>query len=1656
MNIIKNKKIDYRYYIGIAVIGLVIVFGTLYLIRTPKIAEAEWFNDGWYYRQQFDIYNNEATALTDFQVAISTSTLQLASLNTAGKTNADFSDLRFTDINGNLLDYWFGDDTDTMYSVYIKFSNLPASATSTLFMYYGNQSASDERDGSAVFEFFDDFSNINSSFYDTGSGVSINENELRIIGPDPRSWGNHYYISNDEYSRNFIVESDIRGESKGDYMFGVFDSDIGTSYTDMVYAFFSYTGYTQFRIYEDSNNRDFHGPTLNTDQTYKAKIEVLSTGAKYYIDDVLIYDSSYSSEDNLRIGYTVAAQTQDFDSLRVRQYTTTEPTITLTSGASEEQGPGSVAYWSFDEGYGSTAYDKTTNSNDGTITGATWQTEDQCIAGKCLYFDGDGDYVTLDLFTVEKTGGSVCFWYKSLGDYTANYGDRGTIMSNKLSYLSLIYLRDNGSSYSWNAESDTNEDYIIYTSFLYEKNKWQQLCMVMDSDIVYSYLDGQLIDTEDADDDVSFSMIGAGDYDHTDPIYNQFFHGYLDEVKIYPYARTEAQIFTDYNAGLAGVGSSQGISVTMGGESNKFLSDGLIGYWKMDESSWSGVADEVIDASGNGNHGVRNGDATTTSTAKYAMAGEFAGIGNNVNCGDVSTADWENLTVSTWIYWDGNTVNGYGVFLYKGAVTGVGSHALKSNGYLLVQNGNGNFFSDNLGDISSDEWVLYTYVYNQSEGKEYIYINGVQKGEQSRTGNITQNSNDLEIVRDDNFTYSGQLDEVRIYNKALSSREIKQLYEYAPGPIAYYDFEENTGTTLYDKSGNENNGTLTNMDDNDWVLGKYGSALDFDGDDDYTIISDDDTLDLTGVGSWGAWIKVDSTAANSRYIIMSKGYSYTGSANWPNSSYSIEVNNGTFWPHIYTTDGLGTYAYNGLSVGIPDYDNWHYVLVTFDRGTAKMYLNGVLVDTETTTYDQINSTSQDLYIGRHTGTYYCNGQIDEVKIYNYARSQKQILEDMNAGRPASKSPIGYWKFDEGYGTNVNDFGLGDNDGTITGADWTNNGKINKALDFNGTSGYVDLGSEKPSDLTGDITISAWVNPTSWGENSRGRILSNDQFWLETYGISNPRLLFTSNASASPTSANDSISLDTWQHVLITRPSAGTDTNFYINGELSGTANQDSGTPVAGTANTFIGNSSVGNRTFDGLIDEVKIFNYLLTTDEIRKEYNQGQAVVMGSERNTSSTWDDGGFGGDAPIAYWNFEEGSGTTLNDISANDNTGTLTSMDENTDWVLGKPGWALEFDGVDDYVRASAEVTDFNFGTADFSASFWTKYTDAKAYGSFIGQGYLGGEIGWGFYYDATGKVSFQIRDSGLSYIYSDSVLNDGNWHYITGKRESGTITMYVDGVLQSDTDSTVRDLSGSGEIFAIGARSNNNGVGWDFEAEATIDEVKIYDYARTPAQIAWDYNGGKSIGHWPLDDGEGITANDISGNDNDSTLTTMDPVTDWLDGSNCKFEGCLDFDGEDDYVGIDDTIVLADDTEWNISFWANFDDVTKGAQGLIGNLNTASNYELISYYGENDIVWYNEGGYVTVRWRNNYSLSNDTWYHFNFVCDGTGITFYLNGNALERDIPTDGDTGMKVKNMAQYGNNLYYFDGSMDDVRIYNYDLSDDQIKNVYNNGLIRFE
>jgi hypothetical protein len=112
---------------------------------------------GFSYRREVTINNtNNSNNLSDYQVLI---TLNTQSLISVGKMRSDCGDIRFTDSDGEtLLNYWIESGVNTTSTkIWVKIPSIPANSTKTIYVYYGNSSATSLSNGNATFDFFDDF-----------------------------------------------------------------------------------------------------------------------------------------------------------------------------------------------------------------------------------------------------------------------------------------------------------------------------------------------------------------------------------------------------------------------------------------------------------------------------------------------------------------------------------------------------------------------------------------------------------------------------------------------------------------------------------------------------------------------------------------------------------------------------------------------------------------------------------------------------------------------------------------------------------------------------------------------------------------------------------------------------------------------------------------------------------------------------------------------------------------------------------------------------------------------------------------------------------------------------------------------------------------------------------------------------------------------------------------------------------------------------------------------------------------------------------------------------------------------------------------------------------------------------------------------------------
>ena len=808
---------------------------------------------------------------------------------------------------------------------------------------------------------------------------------------------------------------------------------------------------------------------------------------------------------------------------------------------------------------------------------------------------------------------------------------------------------------------------------------------------------------------------------------------------------------------------------------------------------------------------------------------------------------------------------------------------------------------------------------------------------------------------------------------------------------------------------------------------------------------------------------------------------------------------------------------------------WNHVACAYDKATLKIYVNGVLANSNTLTAT-IDDTANALLLGQDSSasTPYSNltGDTDDFKFYNYARTQKQVIEDMGGGHPGvlagssgpssviasgarQSGPVAYYKFDEGYGTTAHNSGSqGETlQGTLTNmatapststSGWTQSGKFNRALNFDGTDDYVvTSGSSYIPSGNSAFTISLWVNPSSnvtnkyiikWGN------MNTNNANIIAFGGSYIWHSFYANDLYS---ATNTVPVGSWTQVIVTFN--GTTRTIYINGTLS---TQDTPASVNVTANQPVYFGSGGDR-FPGKIDEVKIYPYALTADEVKLDYNKGSSQVLGalSDTNSLNTSQPNSAASEycvpgdttstscaAPVGRWDFEENTGSTVNDKSGNGNTGTWNGTLGNQ-WKPGKSSPAGNFNGSDNYVDLTNTV---QFDSGGFTIEGWLKTSqDSTGLNKGVWMSY---NSGW---YDIEinmngNKLLFYVRDTAGTTmnsgngLLSTNNLNNGMWHHFVATRSTSIFSLYIDGSLNNSATTVMGDVDNAGVIPRIG--NGTQGCCNNRFFNGQLDQFRIFNYARTPAQIAWDYNRGAPVGHWKMDECQGDTVHDSSGNGNHGTINlsttgtqttalgmgtcSVSASTPWYNGRTGKFNSSLAFDGTNDYVSLSDPssgILDFGTGDFTVGLWVNFDDLTNNENGFIHK----DNYSGTTTYNGWLFNIANAAGGVGIETRNISSgsgpdtnarlatanFSTGTWYHILATRQSNVLYLYVNG--VQRATATESSaTNVSNSENIRFGSlsatSPQWFTGKIDDVRIYNYALTGTQVKLLYNqNSGIRF-
>jgi len=1720
----KSKSFSVNRKSLIIALAIIVLLGpAVWLIsKNPKKTEASWWDDGRMYRKAVEIDNSAGAAQTDFQVKI---TLDTATLITDSKMQSDCDDIRITDVNGKALPVWVAasgnkgcNESDT--AIWTKVPSIPTQSIA-LYIYYGNPSVVSTSNGESVFAFFDDFEDGNldkwdvlddtyscTSTSDTGQ-TRTGSRAMKLVDNDGASGCGATITSSARPSAEtaYTLHFSARSAATSDFSQHPFRDSNGTYGPNTRYA-------RSAKIqYYDGSGQDVQSYTANTWYDFELRADSSTDTYDIWINDIEKITSANFAAALTNLQYiqlsghsTDTGKTWYYDRVFFRQYAATEPTI--GSPDSEEQSPGPIAWWKMDEGYGSTINDSTENNNDGSLGAGSsapeWQDESMCISGKCLKFDGTDSIVDFSTFNGSSfTNGSLSAWART-GISTTNHR---VVEIGSASDRAGIVLNTSGQFVLYNKDGDVEEVNIISTNS-FDDDKWHYIVGTWDSSGAILYVDGNIVASTTGDKTLTLPSDGTGYIGEYVGGGAYHWDGFIDEVKIYPFARSGAQIKTDYVKSSG----SHGSSAVLGVKDQSYLSEGLVGYWKMDETSVDTcptASADSCDNSGNSNDGTWNA-STTNTTGKYSNGVTMDGSSDYINFGNDSSLSANSMTYSFWVKSNSATnPSDYHGLLFKASDTSASTREMSTqfstDGSLAfgVTNGSQIYYASIPGDYYDATWhhVVAVKEYGTSNDVLKAYLDGALIDTTTMSGHGVTNSTNLEFGRVSSASQAdrylnGIVDELRVYNRALSPKEIRDLYNWAPGPVGHWKMDEKTGTTAYDTSSYGNNGTLgAGGSAPSWISGKYGGALSFDGTDDFVSVADPgtSTLDLPGAWTLSAWVNVNSSESDYAHIVSKRD---------SETNYGFRANSsGSAWScYFYNAAWKGAW-----SKGSVKNDEWHHMTCTYDGSDIiTIYEDGVEIGSGSA--GAAPSTNDDAFLIGAYGNLNeeMDGDIDDVRVYNYARTPSQIIKDMNAGHPAPGSPVGsqasYWRMDEGYGSTTYDSSPQSNDGALgsgsSAPSWSNNGKYGKALDFDGSNDYTALSPSDALDFDGkaEISVCTWAKTdTLTGPDANKRTVftldqdgtdgvilrmlgSTAEFYVDQTGSGNQQ-------AATKTSV---FSVGQWVHLCGTYD--GSNIRIYAN-SVEGTPNNQVGTINQPETDAWIGGQEAQNRYWDGLIDELKVYSFALTEDEIKLDYNMGKSLVLGANSiNTGSTAPAGSSAlkycvpGDStscasPVAEWKMDEKTSTTAYDTSENSNTASMGAGDSAPEWksmASCKKGSCLDFDGNNDYIQVSNNSS-LN-PSSELSISFWAKFngnspgTGTSSYG-LIGKDAGSNPYGYKIRYE-TGKLEFPIDTTGTTgwdsngYSWTPSL---GVWYHIEAVYDGSKKYIYINGkeefnqVVTGSIDNTSSSLYIGDTIY-------------DSHFYGLIDQVKIYNYGRTPSQVAWDYNRGAPAAQWKLDDCEGTTIYDTSSNNNNGNIsigssapqTTVgscgvgNTAAAWYNGVSGKFNSSLNLDGADDYISVaaSSLINAEEGSPLTISAWVKTA-TTDTDQYIINKQENVANE-----FGYTLAITSGNKAYFNVLKQNDSAaaatgtspISSGAWYHFTGVYDGSTVKIYVDGRQENSAPESFSSSTQSLANLeiGRFYNATNYFNGQIDEVQVYNYALTQEQIKNLYNqNSAIKF-
>ncbi len=431
------------------------------------------------------------------------------------------------------------------------------------------------------------------------------------------------------------------------------------------------------------------------------------------------------------------------------------------------------------------------------------------------------------------------------------------------------------------------------------------------------------------------------------------------------------------------------------------ITTGLIGYWNFNDNSGTSAADKTTNA----NTGTLTNGPTWTlgkrgGAVSFDGTNDYVSVSSSLNSNYKSVFLWVNP--SAWsAQWtclinNQNLAAPYESFDIRKKSAGAGAPTLE----MTIVVGGLNFQVD-AGSLVTNTWQHVGFTY---DGETLIsYYNGAQVAtDTSPSGTIDNSSSNINIGQNTNYAgrnFTGLIDDVRIYNRALSSGDVSELYANGnPGGslVGWWKLDEGSGTITEDASGNGNHGTLTNGPA--WITGKKNGGISFDG-SNYV---DTGPFTLPATVSFCAWIMPNVQPSAYKFYLGSDngaGDSGIAIANDSSNYFYVSIKNGYYGQVVSFTAGA-----------------WYHICAVGNTSTGAptMYVNGIVQSGGTSGVISGGANGGNLYIGAtpRASSTWSDSKVDDVRIYNRALTAADVqgLYDASSKNITQNGQLGSGRF----------------------------------------------------------------------------------------------------------------------------------------------------------------------------------------------------------------------------------------------------------------------------------------------------------------------------------------------------------------------------------------------------------------------------------------------------------------------------------------------------------------------------------------------------------------------------------------------------------------------------------------------------------------------